>query len=174
MLIYSKEAPAVVLSTLKRVMARNYPEIVTVGGDLQVWIRDGMVRERVMAILSGFFGVLAVLLAMIGLYGVISYLVASRPNEIGVRLALGAGRWKVIGVVMRDAWTMLAIGIAIGMTLSLIAGHWATSLLFNLKSHDPFTFAIAGVLLIAICLLASFLPARRASNLDPMLALRYE
>jgi predicted permease len=174
MLIYSNERSAAVMSTVKRVMTRKYPEVVTVGGEFQAWIRDGMLRERVMAILSGFFGVLAALLAMVGLYGVISYLVASRRNEVGVRLALGANPWQVVAIIMRDAWIVLAMGIGIGAALSLIAGYWVSSLLFGLKPYDPLTFAAASALLIGISLLASLLPALRASKVNPTLALRYE
>ena len=173
-LIYSDGRSAAVISAVKHVMTRKYPGVVTMAGEFQAWIRDGMLRERVMAILSGFFGFLAALLAMIGLYGVISYLVASRRNEVGVRLALGASRWQVVGIIMRDAWIVLAIGIGIGLALSLIAGHWVSSLLFGLKPYDPLTFVAASVLLIGISLLASLLPARRASKLNPTVALRYE
>jgi ABC-type antimicrobial peptide transport system permease subunit len=133
-----------------------------------------MVQEKVMAMLSGFFGVLAALLAMVGLYGVTSYLVVNRRPEIGVRMALGASRWQVVRMVMNDAWGLLLIGIAIGIALSLIAGRGATSLLFGMKPYDLVTLAAASFLLAAIATLASFLPARRASKLDPMIALRYE
>ncbi|MBV9498124.1 MAG: ABC transporter permease [Acidobacteriaceae bacterium] len=174
MMIHSTIAPSAVISTVKRVMAQEHPEIVTVGGNFQNGIRDGMVQERLMAMLSGFFGFLAALLAMVGLYGVVSYLVASRRNEIGVRMALGASRWQVVGMVMRDAWLLLAAGVALGAVLSLIAGGEARSLLFGLKPDDPLTFAAASALLAAISAVASFLPARRAAKVDPMIALRYE
>ena len=127
-----------------------------------------------MAMLSGFFGVLAALLAMAGLYGVISYLAVNRRPEIEVRMALGANRWQVVRMVMKHAWGLLLIGVAIGIALSLIAGRGANSLLFGLKPYDPVTLAAASLLLAAIATLASFLPARRASKLDPMIALRYE
>ena len=174
MLIHSNGDSAAMLSALKTEVGRKHPEIVTVGGDFQGWIRDGLVQEKVMAMLSGFFGVLAALLAMVGLYGVTSYLVVNRRPEIGVRMALGANRWQVVRMVMNDAWGLLLIGIAIGIALSLIAGRGATSLLFGMKPYDPVTLAAASLLLAAIATLASFLPARRASRLDPMIALRYE
>jgi predicted permease len=174
MLIHSNGDSAAMLSALKIEVGRKHPEIVTVGGDFQRWIRDGMVQEKVMAMLSGFFGVLAALLAMVGLYGVTSYLVVNRRPEIGVRMALGASRWQVVRMVMNDAWGLLLIGIAIGIALSLIAGRGATSLLFGMKPYDLVTLAAASFLLAAIATLASFLPARRASKLDPMIALRYE
>jgi len=142
--------------------------------DFQTRIRDGLVRERLMAMLSGFFGLLAALLTMVGLYGVISYIVARRRNEIGIRMALGAQRGQVIGMVMREAGRMLVIGILAGAVLSLVAGRAASSLLFGLKPYDPLTLTAAVALLAVIAALASFLPARRASRLDPMVALRYE
>ncbi len=174
MVIYSHQDPTAVLSTLKSGLGQKHPEIIADGGDFQHWIRDGMVQERVMAMLSGFFGVLAALLAMVGLYGVTSYLVENRRPEIGVRMALGANRWQVVRMVMSDAWGLLFIGVIIGMVLSLIAGRGATSLLFGLKPNDPLTLVAASLLLAAIATLASFVPARRASKLDPMIALRYE
>jgi predicted permease len=174
MLIHSNANPVAVASVVKRSMAQKHPEVITVAGNFQTWIRDGMVRERVMAMLSGFFGVLAALLATVGLYGVISYLVVSRRPEIGIRIALGAARWRVVGMIMNDAWRLLLIGIVIGIVLSLIAGRGATSLLFGMKPYDMLNFAIASSLLVVIAALASFLPARRAWRLDPMIALRYE
>jgi ABC-type antimicrobial peptide transport system permease subunit len=127
-----------------------------------------------MAMLSGIFGFIAALLAIIGLYGVMSYLVVSRRPEIGVRMALGAARWQVIGMIMQEALGLLFIGTLAGTALSLIAGQSAASLLFGLKPYDPLTLIAASLLLAVISILASFLPARRASKLDPMIALRCE
>jgi ABC-type antimicrobial peptide transport system permease subunit len=137
-------------------------------------IHDGLVQERLMATLSGFFGLLAALLAMIGLYGVISYIVVTRRNEIGIRMALGASRGNVVGIILRQTLLMLALGVAIGVVLALGATQGAGTLLFGLQPNDPLTFVGASALLIAIALVASYLPAYRASRLDPMNALRYE
>ena len=142
--------------------------------DFQARIQDGLVRERMMAILSGFFGGLAAILAMVGLYGVVSYIVARRRNEIGIRMALGARKDQVVGMVMRDAARLLLFGIAIGGVLSLAATRSAGTLLFGLKPYDPLTLTAAAVLLAAIAVGASYLPARRAANLDPMAALRHD
>ena len=174
MMIYSNMPSASVASTVKRTIAARHPEIVTTTGDFQTWIRDGLVRERLMATLSGFFGLLAALLATVGLYGVISYIVARRRNEIGIRLALGARRGQVIGMVLRETLRLLLIGTLIGAALSLAAGRGAGSLLFKLKPYDPLTLVAAAGLLALIAVLASFLPARRASKVDPMEALRCE
>ena len=174
MMIHSNAAPAVVMSTVKRTIAEKHPEIVTASGDFQTWIRDGLVRERLMAMLSGFFGLLAALLAMVGLYGVVSYMVAHRRHEIGIRMALGAQRGQVIGMVMREAVRLLIMGILVGTALALVAGRAAGSLLFSLKPYDPVTLATAAASLVAIATLASYLPARRATRVDPMVALRHE
>ena len=127
-----------------------------------------------MAILSGFFGALAALLAAIGLYGVISYIVAAQRNEIGIRLALGATRGSIVRAVMRRASVLLAGGTAVGVLLALAATGDARSVLFGIKSYDPVTFAAATLFLATIAFVASFVPARRASRLDPLAALRYE
>jgi predicted permease len=159
---------------IKRRIAEKHPEIVMETSSFQQDIRDGMVRDRLLAMLSGFFGLLAALLAMVGLYGVISYTVARRRGEIGIRVALGAARRQVVGMVMREAGVLLAIGVLVGAVLSLIAGRGANSLLFGLKAYDPLTLIFSVALLVMIAALASFLPARRASRVDPMEALRYE
>jgi predicted permease len=159
---------------IKRRIAERHPEIVVQPSDFQKDIRDGMMRERLLAMLSGFFGFLAALLAMVGLYGVMSYTVARRRSEIGIRVALGAARGQVVGMVMREAAYLLLIGVVIGGALSLVAGRSAGSLLFGLNPYDPVTLMASVVLLSLIAVLASLLPARRASRVDPMEALRYE
>jgi ABC-type antimicrobial peptide transport system permease subunit len=127
-----------------------------------------------MAALSGFFGLLATVLVMVGLYGVLSYFITLRRNEIGIRIALGAHRWQVIAMVMRDVAVMLLIGVIIGTALALVSGRGASTMLFGLKPYDPVTLTFAIVLLAIIAVVASWLPARRAANLDPVTALRCE
>jgi ABC-type antimicrobial peptide transport system permease subunit len=127
-----------------------------------------------MAMLSGFFGFLAALVTTVGLYGVISYIVVRRRDEIGIRMALGAQCGQVVGMIMREAGRMLAIGIVAGAALALMVGRGASSLLFGLKAYDPLTLVVATALLAAIAALASFVPAHRASRVDPMMALRWE
>jgi predicted permease len=172
MVVRSSLPPAVAADSVKRRIGEKHPEIVVFAGAFQTWIREGLLRERLMAMLSGFFGFLAALLGMIGLYGVISYLVTRRRNEIGIRSALGASRSQIVRMVMREAGLLLAIGVSVGTIFSLAAGRAAESLLFGLKSSDPLTLASAIGLLAAIGALASFVPAHRASRLDPMTALR--
>jgi putative ABC transport system permease protein len=135
-------------------------------------IQESLLRDRLMAILAGAFGILASVLATLGLYGVIAYMVARRRNEIGVRVALGADRGRVIRLVLREAALLLAVGLVIGTLLALWAGTAAGALLFGLKPYDPPTLAMAVVLLAAVALLASYWPARQASHLEPMSALR--
>jgi len=137
-------------------------------------VRDALVRERLMASLSGFFGLLAGILATVGLYGVISYMVVRRRNEIGIRMALGADRGRVLRLVLREAGTLLAIGVAAGTAISLAATRAAASLLYGLKPYDPFTLAMAAVSLAVIALAASYLPAFRATQIHPTEALREE
>ena len=137
-------------------------------------IQNGLVRERMMALLSGFFGALAALLAMIGLYGVMSYIVAMRKNEIGIRMALGASRATVIGIILRQTLTLLGVGVGAGLVLSMAAARGANSLLFGLEANDPLTLVSAAGFLAAVALAASYIPAYRASRVEPMNALRYE
>jgi putative ABC transport system permease protein len=141
---------------------------------LQGQIRQSLLAERLLATLSGFLGALAVMLAMIGLYGVMSYTVAERTNEIGIRMALGAGRANVISMILGKAVRMLVVGLVLGAGLSFAAASAASALLFGLKPRDPATLALSTVLLAVVALAASYLPARRASKLDPIASLREE
>ena len=173
MMIHSK-APAEATTELRHRIGRTHPEIMMDLSDFETRIRDRMQRERLMAMLAGFFGVLATVLAMAGLYGMISYVVASRRNEIGIRLALGAKRRDIVLMIWRESAGMLAIGVVAGAALSLAAGRTASFLLFGLEPYDPATLLIATGLLVLAALLASLLPAWRAAKLDPLLALRCE
>jgi predicted permease len=130
--------------------------------------------ERLLAKLSSFFSLLALLLACIGLYGVMSYDVARRTHEIGIRMALGAQRRDVISLVLRETMLLVAIGVIIGLSAALGATRLIASLLYGLSPNDPLTIALAGLLLLAVAALAGYLPARRASRVDPMVALRHD
>src|SRR5580658_9849895 len=137
-------------------------------------LKESLLRERLMAALAGAFGVLAGSLAVLGLYGVVAYMVARRRNEIGVRIALGAGRGRVIGLVLKEAAVLLAVGLAVGVGLALWAARAATAMLYDLKPYDPLTLGGAVAVLALVALVASYAPAYRASRLDPMEALREE
>ena len=142
--------------------------------NFETQVDESLLQTRMVALLSGFFGGLALLLAMIGLYGVTAYGVARRQAEIGIRMALGAQQGAVIWLVLRDVVMMSAAGAVLGLAASLAAGRLVASLLYGVKSYDPATLAIAALLLGAATGIAAYLPARRAARLDPMVALREE
>lgn len=162
------------LKAIKAAVAAINPAIGIEFRPLSAQLQESLLRERLMATLSGGFGLLAGLLSTLGLYGVIAYMVARRRNEIGLRIALGADRGRVIRLVLREAMLLLGVGIAAGVLIALAAGRAAATLLYGLKPYDPVSMVTAIVLLTAIALLASYGPARRAAGLEPMAALRDE
>jgi ABC-type antimicrobial peptide transport system permease subunit len=137
-------------------------------------VRERLVRERTLAWLAGFFGVLAAVLTTIGLYGVISYMVARRQREVGVRLALGSTRAQIVRLMLRQTAPTVAIGLAIGIGVTLVAGRGAASLLFGLLPGDLPSLILAATLLAAIALVACLVPARRVSRMPPVRALRHD
>jgi ABC-type antimicrobial peptide transport system permease subunit len=157
------------ISSIKSTARDINPAMVLDFSALKTQILDGLLRERLLATLSGFFGALAAVLAMVGLYGVISYLVAKRRKEIGLRMALGAKRVDILGMILREATMLLGAGLAIGAVLAFIAGNIAASMLYGLKPKDPLTLAAAATAMAAIALVASLIPARRAASVDPRL-----
>jgi putative ABC transport system permease protein len=173
-IVRSRAPMASITSEIKSTIAEMNPAIEINFQSLERMVGDSLLQERLMATLSGFFGSLAALLATIGLYGVISYMVVRRTNEIGIRMALGADRSGIIVMILREAGILLTAGIVLGLILSLGSARTAKSLLYGLKTYDPLTLGAAVLLLAAVTVAASFLPARRASHLDPMVALREE
>jgi ABC-type antimicrobial peptide transport system permease subunit len=139
-------------------------------------VAESINRDRLLATLSGFFGGLGLLLATIGLYGVMSYNVARRRGEIGIRMALGAGAPRVLGMVLGEVTLLVAIGLVVGVAAALASTRILESqkFLYGLTARDPWTLGIAVIVLAAVALFAGYLPARRASRLDPMQALREE
>jgi ABC-type antimicrobial peptide transport system permease subunit len=167
-------SPGGTISAVKAAVAEISPAIGLQFRSFSAQLDESLMRERLMATLSGGFGFLAGLLATLGLYGVIAYMVARRRNEIGVRIALGADRSRVIRLVLREAMLLLAVGLSAGLVISLWAGRAAAALLFDLKPYDPVSIGVAIVVLAAVALAASYGPARKAAALEPMAALREE
>jgi predicted permease len=137
-------------------------------------VDQSLVQERLVATLALFFGLLALLLACIGLYGVMSYDVARRTNEIGIRIALGADARRVMQLVLRETLLWVMLGLACGLVAAFATTRWLESLLFGLKPHDLLTIGLAALVLLAVALVAGYLPARRAARVDPLVALRHE
>ena len=162
------------IASLKETIGGMNPGIDLDFKVLKTSIHESLLQDQLMATLSGFFGFLAALLAAIGLYGVISYMVVQRTKEIGIRMAIGAERADVLKLILNEATLLTVTGLVIGAGLALGAAQAAKSLLYGLKPRDPITLLAAVVVLSAVAALASFLPAYRASKLDPLIALRYE
>jgi predicted permease len=157
-----------------RVLADIDPRIGVSYGVLSTEIRDTVVRERLLATLSGGFGVLAAILTLVGLYGLIAYTVTRRTNEIGVRMALGAGRAAIARLILRETGVLLAIGSVLGVVLALAGGRAASTLLFGVRAYDPPALLLALAALGAIAFIATYAPARRATKIEPVTALRVD
>ena len=159
-----------------RKLIKNFDPNIPVNdvSTLNTLISRIMSNETLIAQLSSFFAALALVLACIGLYGVMSYAVTGRTREIGVRMALGAQRLDVLWLVLREAIKLVIIGILIGIPTALLSSRLFSSMLFGLKGTDPASMTIVILVLCAVALLASYVPARRATKVDPMVALRYE
>jgi putative ABC transport system permease protein len=173
-LIRSSLPPSATLAAMKSAVVRISPDITATYQIFDTMIRDSLLKDRLMAWLSSFFGLLAIVLAAVGLYGVIAYVVAQRTNEVGIRMALGASGGKILRMFLGETAALLGIGCIAGGAMSLAAGRAASALLYGVKPYDPVTFGLAAVLLAAVAIFASFIPARRAARVDPMVALRYE
>ena len=173
-LVHSNEAPSALIASLKDRTTQMSPAMVLNFSVLRTSVLERLTRERLMATLSGFYAVLAAVLAVVGIYGIISYTVIRRRNEIGLRIALGAGKANILGMILREALALLAVGLVAGTALAAAAGSAARAMLFGLKPVDPLTLVLAAGGLTMIVVAASAIPAARATGVDPMQVLREE
>jgi len=167
-------APTALISGVKSAIAGVNRDVAIEFRTLADKVDDSIERERLLATLAGFFGALALVLAAIGLYGVMSYNVARRRNEIGIRMPLGAEQSRVLRMVLGEAAILIGIGLAVGFGAALAATRLVASFLYGLQPNDPWTLGLAAAVLAGVALIAGYLPARRASKLDSMAALRDE
>ena len=160
---------------VRRALADTDPNLTVLGVvSFSEQVARNFNRERLIARLTELFGLLALILACVGLYGVTAYTVARRTNEIGIRMALGAERRNILGLVLRGAFTQVVLGLAIGIPAALAGGRLLSAELYGVKSYDAVVLGLAVVTLAACAFVAGFVPARRATRVDPMVALRYE
>jgi predicted permease len=167
--------PVAFAPAIRQAVREVDPNLPVVGVRTQVEQANESLRiERLFARLLSFFGLLALLLAAIGIYGVMAYAVAQRTKEIGIRMALGAQRYDVLRLVLSQGMILTLIGVALGTGGAIALTRLMKSLLFGVSATDPVTFIAIALLLTAVALLASYIPARRATKVDPLVALRYE
>jgi predicted permease len=171
---YTGDSTAVSAAVQSTIHSINPSLPITNVTSLDEQVSGSIARQRLVAQLSTFFGLLAVFLSCIGIYGLMSYMVSRRTNEIGIRMALGARRSNVRWLVMREILLLVAIGVAIGVPVTLAGSRLISNMLFGVPATDSISLISSVAVLLAVGLLAGYLPARRASQVDPMLALRYE
>ncbi len=174
LVLRSNSDPSAILSGAKLAINEINPAIVVTSAVFRSQVENSLLRERLMAMLSGFFGVLALLLACIGLYGMMSYSVAGRTNEIGIRMALGAKPRDVLWLILRETLVLVVAGVTAGLAAALFVTSLGSRLLFGLSPADPVSICVAVLVMLAVAAVAGYIPARRATKVDPMVALRYE
>jgi hypothetical protein len=174
LMLRTKAAPAAMAHAVRQTVESLGHEYVAKTHMVVETIDRSILRERLFAILAAFFGGLALLLAAVGLYGLMAYNVAQRTREIGVRMALGAARSDVLSMILRETLAMTGIGLALGLAGALGASRFIANLLYGVSAQDPLTLAAVSILLAAVAAVAGWIPARRATRVDPMVALRYE
>ena len=141
---------------------------------MQEYVNGQLARERLIAYLSSFFGLLALGLASVGLYGVLTYAVSRRTREIGIRMALGATRSDMVAMILSESIAPVVAGLAIGLVVAFSWGLFLGSMLYGVDSFDPGSTLLAVIMMLAAAMLAAAIPSRRATKVDPMVALRYE
>jgi putative ABC transport system permease protein len=168
----SRLPQAETVAAVKRVLDEINPAIAVSFQGFKPIIDATVLRERLMATVSGIFGLLALLLACVGIYGILSYSVSRRVHEIGVRMALGAGRRDVLWLILREAFWLVIAGVAVGAPMAFAGARLASTLLFGLTPTDPVSLLLAALLMLVVAMMGGYLPARRATRVDPMVALR--
>jgi predicted permease len=161
-------------SVIRRQIAAIAPQAPAETFTLDSWVNQFLTADRTITAIAGVFGILAILLAAVGLYGVMAYSVAQRTHEIGIRVALGAQRSNILAMVLSRGLRITLAGVGIGIGVALALTRLLASLLYGVKPTDALTLAVASCLLLAVALLACYVPARRAARVDPMVALRHE
>jgi predicted permease len=165
-------SPALLTKSVAAALSAVHPDITMSFRPLAEQVNSSLIQERVVAMMSGFFGGLALLLAGLGLYGITSYAVSRRRTELGIRMALGAGPTGVVAVVLRRVAILVGAGVIAGIIASWLLARFVATLLYGLQPHDPVTLATAALVLMGIGALAGWIPARRASHIDPARVLR--
>jgi ABC-type antimicrobial peptide transport system permease subunit len=168
------EAQAPVTAALHAVVQAKLPGVRVTVRTLTSQVERSLITERLLATLAGAFGALALILAVVGVYGLLTYSVTLRTGEIGIRMALGARRAQVLRLVLGEILAFTAVGMVIGLCAAAIGARVLETMLFGLNALDPATFVAVAVIFIAAAIIAAFPPARRATSVEPLSALRYE
>jgi putative ABC transport system permease protein len=174
LLVRTAGDPEAILPALRREAKALDPDLPVTAVPMEEFLGTALLPQRVAATLLGIFGLLGLALAAVGLYGVMAYTVSQRTREIGIRMALGARADDVRRMVVRQGMTLTLVGLGVGLVLALAATRLVSSLLFGISATDPLTFAAVVLILAAVASVASYVPARRATRVDPLAALRYE
>jgi predicted permease len=172
--VQTNVGPMRLAGSIRRIVGSLDHEYVASIRTIEEEVDRSIYRERITAMLSAFFGALALMLAGSGLYGLIAFNITRRTREIAIRIAIGAPRNTVQTMVIREAFVLAAAGIAIGLPCSIACGKLISGMLYGVSAHDPFTVAVVSLMLLAVAALAAFAPARTATRLDPIVALRRE
>jgi ABC-type antimicrobial peptide transport system permease subunit len=174
-IVRASGAPGALLDTARRIVREFDPNLpVSQINTANELVNNSLMDQIAVANLSGLFAGLALLLACVGLYGLMSYSVAGRTREIGVRMALGATRGKLVWLVLREAMTMVVVGVVLGIPIAIAVSRGLRTMLFEVTPADPLSLLATAFVLSLVAAIAAFVPARRATRVDPMVALRYE